>query len=375
MSTSLEELRQKLDAIDSQIIQLLEERFTITDEVAVVKDAQGIPLTDPIREQTMLDGFRNSIRHPVLKESIGDIYRMLFNQNKTARVLHTVHSQPFHSIGIIGLGMIGGSIVKTLHTKNPDQVIRTVQRDSADIKRALDQKYLTEAVADIPALVNSSDLIILATPIQVTPEIARTIASVQSDTPVTVIDVASVKEKLDTTFETLSNEHITFCGTHPMAGSEKTGFEDASGLLFVRKPWAITPNTKTSEDTVERIRQFVSYLGSDPVVVSAKQHDEYAAAVSHIVFLMSCFLYGFMYTGHKEAMSLAGSGFESMTRLASGSPAMHTQILQENYDNIAVQFMRFLEYVKGQDLASETMLQLFEAIKADRDAFMKDRTM
>ncbi len=374
MSDTLQQLRNQLDTVDSQIVKLIEERFQITDEVAVYKDIHGIPLTDRKRELELLETIRNKIQHPVLKEHISELYEKIFVLNKTARLFKQHKYLPFTKIGVIGMGFIGGSIVKGLKMKNPELEIYTVERDSDDIRLALSQKYLSTTVASMQELVDTVELIILASPIDTVVPLANQIVQCTSKNNLLVIDIASVKEHIVTEFENLSGETIEFLGTHPMAGSEKMGFEHAEGMVFVKKPWAITAHQNNTEESVRKIDQLIHYLGSSVVKVSATEHDEQVAGISHIVFLLSCYLYAFIEATQPKSLQLAGSGFESLTRLASGSPQMHTDIIIKNYDNIAVSLVAFMEFIKQHQLEKDSLLTFFTDTKTSRDTFISSRS-
>ncbi len=374
MSDTLQQLRDQLDTVDSQIVKLIEERFRITDEVAVYKDTHEIPLTDPKRELELLESIRSKIHHPVLKEHISEIYEKIFVLNKTARLFKHYKEFPFKKIGVIGLGFIGGSIVKGLKMKSPELEIYTVERDSHDIHTALSQKYLSATVKDMQELVTTVEIIIIASPIDTVLTIAKQIAACNSRNKLLVIDISSVKEHIVEEFEKLSTDSIEFLGTHPMAGSEKTGFENAEGMVFVRKPWAITPADHNSQESIQKVEKLIQFLSSAVVKVTAAEHDEQVASISHIVFLISCYLYAFIQAKEPESLQLAGSGFETQTRLASGSPQMHTDIILKNYDNIAVSLVSFMEFIKQHQLEKDSLLKFFIDTKKTRDSFINNRS-
>jgi prephenate dehydrogenase len=159
-----------------------------------------------------------------------------------------------------------------------------------------------------------------------------------------------------------------------MAGSEKMGFTNSQGMLFVGKPWVITPHKNNPAATLQKIEEFITYLGSNVVTLTAEEHDEYAASVSHMVFLLSTYLFAFLYAKHKEALSVAGSGFDSLTRLASGSPSMHTEIISQNYDNITISMVAFMEFIKEHNLANDSLLSFFQNTKSHRDTFYVEKS-
>jgi prephenate dehydrogenase/chorismate mutase len=370
MNIDLNTLRKQLDSVDEKIVKLLEERFMITDRVALYKDAHKIPLTDKGREDEVMEKIRDTVSHGILKEHISDIYEMIFSLNKTARRLRQQKGQPFDKVGIIGLGLMGGSIIKAVRMKQPELEIYTVIRDSDDLALAQRQGYITKQLEDVESLAQKCDLIIIASPIANVISIAKVIAKTNPSNSLTVMDIASVKEKIAKEFETISSENITFVATHPMAGSEKMGFANAEALLFVDKPWVICPHKKNKPHQIDTIKMFIEFLGSKAQVVTPAQHDKDVAAVSHIVFLLSCYLFAYISEKHHDALKLAGSGFTSLTRLASGSPAMHAQIIIENYENSMISLMEMIEFMKKDSLTPDTLLSFFKRTKKSRDAFL-----
>lgn len=372
MNINLDTLRKQLDSVDKQIVKLLEERFLITDRVALYKDAHKIPLTDKGREQEVLENIRESVSHGILKEHISDIYEKIFELNKTARKLRQQKTLPFSKIGVIGLGMMGGSIVKALKMKSSDIEIYTIKRKSEDTDLAKKQGYITKEFETIEELAEKCELIIIASPISSVLKIAKLIAESKADGLI-VIDIASVKKTIAKEFEALTTPDISFLATHPMAGSEKMGFANTQGMMFVNKPWVICPHKKNKTDTIESIRKFIQFVGSKPVVTTGKKHDEDVAAVSHIVFLLSTYLFAFISEKHSDALELAGSGFISITRLASGSPEMHSQIITENYENSMINLMELIEFIKKDSLTSDTLLSFFRRTKKSRDRFISER--
>ena len=372
MNIDLDILRKQLDSVDTQIVKLLEERFLITDRVALYKDTHKIPLTDKNREQEVLDGIRDSVQHGILKEHLSEIYEKIFALNKTARRLKQQKQLPFQKIGVIGLGFMGGSIVKALKMKNQELEIFTLARKSHDTHLALKQGYISKAVASMAELVSECEIIIMASPIATVELIAKEIAVAEPTTDTIIIDIASVKEKIASTFENLYSSSLPFLATHPMAGSEKMGFAKADGMLFVDKPWIICPHKKNKPAEIEKVKQFIEYLGSKPLVLTPKKHDKQVAIVSHIVFLLSTYLFAFVSEKHPDALPLAGSGFLSQTRLASGSPAMHSQIITENYENSMISLMELLEFMKKDSLTPETLMSFFKRTKKARDNYVTD---
>lgn len=373
---TLDELRHDLNAVDEQILQLLEQRFRLTDEVAVVKNASGAPLTDKAREAELISRLKQSASHPALREYIEDIYTQIMSLNKKARIFNQHDTLSIRSVGIIGLGVIGGSIAKALKSRYHHVQIATIKRDSKDNTYGTAHGYLDCEYETIAELVQSVDCIILATPIETIQDYAHQIAdsaqALHKDKPLIVIDTGSTKQNIAPVFEALTTNRVQFIPTHPMAGSEKMGFEHAKAMLFVQKPWVITPHTACTDESVGRVRELVQYLGSHVEECTPEEHDMLVASVSHLVFMLSTYLFAFCKDHHEDAVRVAGTGFYTTTRLASGNALMHSQIYNNNKTNIDALINDFVAYLKKQQLDSLNSQAFFESNKTKRDLLIVD---
>lgn len=237
----------------------------------------------------------------------------------------------FQKVGIIGLGLIGGSIAKAL--KGKGTYVATVKSKSPDVAEA--RKIIDRVFPNLNALAQEVDLLIIATPLSSVIPIAREISS---DHPLLVIDVGSVKGEIVKEFARLTKGHVEFLSTHPMAGTEKSGFDAADAELFVGAPWIIVPHAKNKA----KIQKWIRMLGAKPIVMNAKEHDRKAALISHLPHLISKILWDFVQEKDPESIQIAGPGFRSMTRLA------HSKLLPEmlsfNGANIKALWKEWLKY-------------------------------
>lgn len=371
MADQLDELRQQLDALDTKLVSLLDQRFLITDQVAAYKNSHGIALTDTGRELAIIDRLQQLAKHPALSTLLPDLYNSIIGCNKQYRAFMRHTGFPFRSVGIIGLGLIGGSIAKALHTKSPGIRIHTLSRPGSTRKPV---DYITEHET-MESLTRTCECIFICTPIEeIIPTASNIQLSYKGTKPLLVMDVASVKEPIAAAFEKMTTETIRFVATHPMAGSEASGFEASKMMLFVHMPWIITAHGKNTEHDIEPILQIVTYMGSTVVRTDATEHDRRVASVSHLIFLLSTYVYAFIHDTHREALQLAGSGFLSVTRLASASAVMHDQIARNNTTNIAEALKGFMEYVRTHPINLRDSLTFFNMYKQNRDALLKKRT-
>ena len=371
--SELDTLRHHIDEIDDSILDLLEIRMKVTDEIGKFKKANAVSIMQKDREHHLKERLKNKSTHPILKEKIASIFQLIMETSKLSMSIQNAPECPFDHVGILGFGIMGGSIAKALKVKKTNIKISTLKRDSADIKSALDSKTIDVVYDSIADLAQNNDLIVVATPIDTVDNICKKIHSTISKKKLIVIDIASVKEEITKRFQEYTNDTIEFLPTHPMAGSEHSGFTDSTAGLFINRPWIICPHTKTNERTQNQVTEFIKSLGSNPIIMNAKQHDESVAKVSHLVFLISTYLFAYS-QNDPEAMKLAGTGFESITRLASGNASMHAQIFEKNSKNIETELEKFIDYMLHNKLTTQSAASFFEKNKMLRDEFIKKTT-
>lgn len=239
-------------------------------------------------------------------------------------------------VTIVGLGLIGGSIAKALKKKGGVQL--------ASLR--VEEKLLDHVFPSWEKVMAWSDLIILATPLSTIPSLAQEIAACAPSKCTRVIDVGSVKGKIVSLFEELSKDTIEFLSTHPMAGSEKSGFENSTATLFENRPWAIIPHAKNRENTQNEIRSLIESMGGKPLILNAKEHDAQAALISHLPACISAALLDFVSLENPESLKLAGPGLESMTRLARNTSGLNQEINQENRKEILPLWDKWISYLQ-----------------------------
>jgi prephenate dehydrogenase len=177
--------------------------------------------------------------------------------------------------------------------------------------------------------VTGADLIVLATPVGVMPELARRIVAVGEGLAagVTITDVGSVKgyvaSEVAPIFEAAG---LSFVGSHPMAGAETAGFGAARDDLFDRAACILTPQAAT----VAGLREFWERLGCRLFTMTPAEHDAMVARVSHVPHVAASAVVLAGLGGAVDGAGVAGRGFRDTTRIASGDPDLWTEILVEN---------------------------------------------
>ena len=239
-------------------------------------------------------------------------------------------------VGIVGLGLIGGSLGLALrrlrHSIEVTGVAKRAESGAAAIQRGAVNRASTD-LSDI----SDCDIVVIATPIdQIADVIERLAPVVAAGTLIT--DVASVKRPVVGWARRLPNP-ARFLGGHPVAGKTESGLEESDGGLFDREPWIFTPAEGQDVRPFDTWFELVRGIGATPTFMRADVHDRQMAFLSHLAFAASS---AFAETVQSQAdPTLGGPGYRGMVRLASGDPAMYEAIARENRDALVDAIDRF----------------------------------
>lgn len=226
-------------------------------------------------------------------------------------------------IGIISLGLIGGSLFKCL--SRTEYEIYGVTRNKETIEKA---RHWADNVSDDINIIKDCDVIFVASPISKTLEILDKLENIVNSNTI-VLDCASVKE-----FVMQKKRPYKFIGSHPMAGTEFSGYEASFKELFEGAKWVLTPSENITQKELETVKIIVGKTGAQPVITDAKAHDEAVALISHMPLLLAQALFKTA-SENPLAMKLASSGFRDMTRLAVSNLQMAQDMRNYNQKNIA----------------------------------------
>ena len=340
----LKKLRERIDWLDTQIASLLNERMNAVDQVGAIKRRMKQDVADPKREMNVLHQVETLIQHPLLKASIAPIYQEILHESKTVQYFLQHLSLPFRKIGLIGMGMMGGSIVKGLKTKDSNLEIATLEWPSEDILLAQEGSWIDHVYRSIEELVENSELLILASPLSTLLPLVEKIKC--HDKKLTVIDLSSVKEEIVECFEKCTNQDVEYISTHPMAGKEKKGFANSQATLFVDRPWVIVPHKNNSVQAMENVKELILFLGANPLYMEAKRHDRQAALISHLPTLLSKLYFDFVNSIDPESLKIAGPGFQSFTRLAKCSQELHEELITYNQQIVYETLDQWMKYIR-----------------------------
>ena len=239
------------------------------------------------------------------------------------------------TIGFIGLGLIGGSIAKAIRKYHEDYRLLAYDQDRETLAAAVSSNMIDAVCEEHDERFRSCDYIFLCAPVEFNVKYLEYFKdNIGPDTILT--DVGSVKGIIHKEVERLGMES-RFIGGHPMAGSEKTGFEASSDRLIENAYYIITPGGEVALERLTDFTEMISSLGAIPMVLTSEEHDFITAGVSHLPHIIASALVNLvnMLDSDQEYMkTIAAGGFRDITRIASSSPVMWEQICENNSSNI-----------------------------------------
>lgn len=243
----------------------------------------------------------------------------------------------WNKIGLIGLGLLGGSLGLAIKARLVARRVEGYVRRPASIVDGLNRQVADHISNDLGQIVTGADLIVLATPV---PEMA---AIAQAMVPflrpaVLVTDVGSVKDGLVQTLEQIfGRAGANFVGAHPMAGAEKNGMRHARANLFEKAVCVLTPTEATTPELLAQAASFWQAVGATPLKLAPALHDEMVGRSSHLPHLLAAQLANYVLdpARPKEQAMLCAGGFRDTTRIASGPPEMWRDILLANREHLS----------------------------------------
>ena len=252
------------------------------------------------------------------------------------------------NFGIIGIGLIGGSIAKTLRKTYPDCTITVYNRGEEARKLALEDGTANVATDKVDETFNACDYIFLCTPVEQNTSYLSQLKYIIKDDCI-ITDVGSVKGNIHKAVKELDMEE-NFIGGHPMAGSEKTGYENSHNHMFENAFYAITPTDKVSKEKVAEYKQIVTDMGAIPIIFSPEEHDHTVATISHLPHLIASSLVNLVKDNDSKEeymKTLAAGGFKGITRIASSSADMWEQICMSNSEEISKMLQKYIDSLKS----------------------------
>lgn len=278
-------------------------------------------------------------------------------------------------VSIVGVGLLGGSVGLALRRAGFLGRRVGVGRRAESLATAIEYGAVDEVTQDVAQGISKADLVLLCTPIGRFEGLLRAMAP--AVTPrMLLTDVGSTKAEVVRIAGRCLPRGSRFVGSHPMAGSEKTGVEFARADLFDRAVCLVTPTKSASTDDVSWLEGFWAALGGRPVVLSPRHHDTLLARVSHLPHAVAAALVRLALKD--QAIDLAGPGFGDTTRIASGDAAMWTDIFRTNrravcaaIDGLISELQRFRDRLDRDEAAA--IQEWLEWSRRQRDAWVDRR--
>ena len=239
-------------------------------------------------------------------------------------------------ITLVGVGLLGGSLGLALRRRRSAKTVAGFVRRKASVTESQRLGAVNFATQDLRQAVEEADLIVLCTPIaQMLPLVKQMLPALKPGAVVT--DVGSVKDSVVRDLESLlAKAGAHFVGSHPMAGSERTGVAAACADLFVNAVCVITPTRRSNQAALREVEQLWKAVGARVLRLPPEVHDELVSRSSHLPHVVAAQLANLILSPDqpKEQGMLCASGFRDTTRIASGSPEMWRDIALANRQNL-----------------------------------------
>jgi prephenate dehydrogenase len=240
-------------------------------------------------------------------------------------------SEMFQKIGILGGGLLGGSVELALRGKADVRLWFRKAEAAVDARRC----GYKGASADLSEVVEGCDLLILAVPVGAMAQLLEKAVEVGLPAGCLVTDVGSVKRAVhEGMAEVLGVSGQVFIGSHPMAGSERNGLGAARADLFQNAACLMTNDDDAGEGICTRLENFWKMLGCRTYWFTASEHDEIVAKISHLPHVTAAATALSSLEDAVEHGGLAGGGLRDTTRVAGGNPEMWAEILMENREAV-----------------------------------------
>lgn len=283
-------------------------------------------------------------------------------------------------IGIIGLGLIGGSIAKSLkkvHVQN--SYIIGFDTESIFTHKALEENVIDEIATDTGSSFNNCNVIFICTPVSsILPIVETLLPFVSKDCIIT--DIGSTKYTIVKDVTALierNHKNIYFIGGHPMTGSEKSGYFASTNYLFENAYYILTPSEHTPDFILFIIQKMIERLGAIPLTMSSSYHDFATSVVSHLPHIIASSLVHLVKENDDEKHllhTLAAGGFKDITRIASSDPTIWHDICLSNKKEIQKSFKHYMDLLTNfyhalDEEDDDALREFFSTSRNYRDTF------
>lgn len=281
-----------------------------------------------------------------------------------------------NKLTLIGVGLIGGSLVRALRHAQWVKEVVGVGRHVANLELAKGLGVIDDYKTDPAEAVAGADVVVLAVPLGAMKNIMQEIAPHLSEKTI-LTDVGSAKGSVVADAQAVFAGRIEdFVPGHPIAGTEKSGVEASFAELFQQRRVILTPHETTSATALGVVREMWQVCGAEVIEMSVAHHDEVLAATSHLPHMLAYALVDTLarMEDRRDIFDYAASGFRDFTRIASSDPQMWHDITMANQSALVEVMKRFRTDLEQMITAiekgdSQFVKQTFERAKKARDAF------
>ena len=272
-------------------------------------------------------------------------------------------------IGIVGLGLIGSSIARSVVSKEEISSVVAIDTNTSSLEAAASEKVIDKGGTDL-SLLEDVDLVILALPVKTALKIAPEVVKHMKNGSI-LTDTGSTKVSLVRLIQPLWPRYV---GSHPLAGKESSGYLSGESAILRDAICVITPTPSTDKACIETVKMFWRLCGANTVLMSPSSHDAIMAVTSHLPHLLS---FGYMHIIENSVVprSLIGKGLKDFTRIAASDPRVWNDIFFDNKDNIIPlinEYIKELEKLRsyinvGKTEAIEELLRQYSKIRRTLD--------
>lgn len=263
----------------------------------------------------------------------------------------------FQTVGIAGVGLIGGSLARDIRRLGLAKRVLGWNRTAAHATRAVELGILDEVVPTLEALLQACDLVVLAMPVDVLTQKLPELLALSHEGQI-LMDVGSTKSALVQAVEG-HPQRARFVACHPMAGTERSGPDAAVEELFKGRFTLIVEPQASVPEAVEKVATLWTAVGSEVATFSAEEHDRMCAMLSHMPHVLAYALARTIKEAQRTSgleARFAGGGLASMTRIAHSPIAMWQPIFRQNkahllaaIDAFSAQLSAFREAIAAED--------------------------
>lgn len=279
---------------------------------------------------------------------------------------------------IFGVGLIGGSLAKSLKKANYCKKIVGCSRNENNLKRAVELGVIDSYSLDPIDAVKDADMVLLAVPLGAMENVLNKIKNNLRDDAI-ITDAGSAKASvIEAVNNVFTGGYSHFVAGHPIAGREQSGVEAAIDDLYVGRKTILTPLESTDESALQAVASMWEVAGANVELMQVEQHDKVLAATSHLPHLLAYNLVETLSRSEEseDIFRYAAGGFKDFTRIASSDPVMWRDICMANSSAVLQMIESYQDSLSKlaaliEKKDAEGVIDIFCSAKKSRDVFVK----